>query len=64
MIENDTPELFKQIVSFANTLGHQKEITRSDVEGVLGIGSTYAINLLKEMQENNLIKKLGNGKKT
>lgn len=27
----------------------QKEITRSDVEEVLGIGTTHAINKLKEM---------------
>ena len=43
---------------------HKKEITRSDVEGVLGIGTTYAINILKEMQEKRLIKKIGNGRKT
>lgn len=42
----------------------QKEITRSDVEEILGIGTTYAINMLKEMLEKGLIKKVGNGRLT
>lgn len=42
----------------------QKEITRSDVENALGIGTTYAINMLKEMQEKELIKKVGKGRLT
>lgn len=40
----------------------EKEITRFDVENVLGIGTTYAINMLKEMQEKELIKKVGSGR--
>jgi len=43
---------------------NQKEITRSDVENVLGIKTTYAINMLKEMQEKELITKVGSGRKT
>lgn len=42
----------------------QKEITRSDVEETLGIGTTHAINMLKEMLEKGLIKKVGNGRLT
>ena len=42
----------------------QKEITRSDVEEALGVGTTYAINMLKEMLEKELIKKVGNGRLT
>lgn len=42
----------------------QKEITRSDVENALGIGTTYAINMLKEMLDKELIKKVGNGRLT
>jgi len=42
----------------------QKEITRSDVEEALGIGTTHAINMLKEMLEKELIKKVGNGRLT
>ncbi|MEF9984471.1 MAG: putative DNA binding domain-containing protein [Oscillospiraceae bacterium] len=42
----------------------QKEITRSDVEEVIGIGTTHAINMLKEMQEKELIIKVGNGRLT
>jgi ATP-dependent DNA helicase RecG len=42
----------------------QKEITRSDVEHVLGIGTTHAINMLKEMQDKELITKVGSGRLT
>lgn len=42
----------------------QKEITRSDVEQVLGCGTTHAINMLKELQEKDLIIKVGNGRLT
>ena len=42
----------------------QKEITRSDVENALGIGTTYAINMLKEMLDKDLISKVGNGRLT
>lgn len=43
---------------------NQNEITRSDVEEILGSGTTHAINMLKEMQEKELILKIGNGKLT
>lgn len=42
----------------------QKEIARSDVEEALGVGTTHAINMLKEMLEKGLIKKVGNGRLT
>ena len=42
----------------------KKEITRSDVEEVLGVGTTHAINMLKEMLKKELIKKVGNGRLT
>jgi ATP-dependent DNA helicase RecG len=42
----------------------KKEITRSDVEEVLGSGTTHAINMLKEMLEKELISKVGSGKLT
>ena len=42
----------------------QKEITRSDVEEVLGVGTTYAINTLKAMMDKELIKKVGSGRLT
>lgn len=42
----------------------QKEITRGDVEEALGVGTTHAINILKEMLEKELIKKVGNGRLT
>lgn len=42
----------------------QKEITRSDVEQALGSGTTHAINMLKEMQEKELITKVGIGRLT
>ncbi len=40
------------------------EITRSDVEEALGSGTTHAVNILKEMLDKGLIKKVGNGKLT
>lgn len=42
----------------------EKEITRSDIEKALGKSSTYVIKILKEMQEKELIKKIGSGKRT
>ena len=42
----------------------QKEITRSDVEEVLGVGTTHAVNTLKEMLSKDLIKKVGGGRLT
>lgn len=43
---------------------NQKEITRSDIEEILGIGTTHAINILKEMLEQGLITKVGGGRQT
>ncbi len=42
----------------------QKEITRNDVEEVLGVGTTHAVNTLKEMLSKDLIKKVGGGRLT
>lgn len=42
----------------------KKEITRNDIEEALGVGTTHAINMLKEMQEKELISKVGNGRMT
>lgn len=42
----------------------QKEITRSGIEEALGIGTTHAINMLKEMLDKDLISKVGNGRLT
>ena len=47
-----------------NLFTQQKEFTRKDVEAVMGIGTTHALNTIKEMIEKNLIKKVGKGKKT
>lgn len=47
-----------------NLFSEQKEITRKDVEDVMGIGSIRAINMIKEMIKKNLIKKVGQGKMT
>ncbi len=43
---------------------NKKEISRNDVEDALGIGTTHAINTLKEMLEEELIKKVGIGRLT
>lgn len=42
----------------------QKEITRSDVEEALGVGTTHAINMLNEMLSKDLIIKVGSGRLT
>ncbi|MDD4569783.1 MAG: ATP-binding protein [Tepidanaerobacteraceae bacterium] len=60
-------ELGKENKKYLPILGlfeKQKEITRSDVEHVLGIGTTHAINMLKEMQDKELITKVGSGRLT
>jgi ATP-dependent DNA helicase RecG len=43
---------------------YKKEISRSDVQIALGIGSTYAIKMLNEMLDKDLIRKVGNGRET
>lgn len=45
-------------------LESQKEITRSEVEEALEVGTTRAINMLKEMHDKGLIRKVGNGRLT
>ncbi len=42
----------------------QRQITRSDVEEVLGVGTTHAVNTLKVMLDKNLIRKVGRGRLT
>ena len=42
----------------------KQEITRNDIEKALGVGTTHAINILKEMQEKEIISKVGNGRMT
>lgn len=47
-----------------NLFEKQKEITRHDVEEVLGSGTTHAINTLREMLNKDLIRKIGEGRLT
>ena len=47
-----------------NLFEKQKEITRHDVEEVLGSGTTHAINTLREMLNKHLIRKIGEGRLT
>lgn len=42
----------------------KNEIIRGDVEEAFGVGTTQAINILKEMLDKDLIKKIGNGRLT
>lgn len=42
----------------------QEYIKRSDVEKALGVGSSYAIRILRELQDKDLIVKVGGGRKT
>ena len=41
-----------------------REITRADVEEVLGVGTTQAVNTLRDMLDEELIRKVGNGRLT
>lgn len=43
---------------------NHKEITRNDIEEALGVGTTHAVNTLKEMLEKEYIKKVGRGRLT
>lgn len=47
-----------------NLFKTQKEITRNDVEEALGVGTTHAVNMLKEMLGKDMIKKVGRGRLT
>jgi ATP-dependent DNA helicase RecG len=54
----------ERFFSILNLFETKTEITRADVENALNIGSTHAINLLKEMLEKKLIAKRGSGRQT
>lgn len=54
----------EQYLPILRLFERKKEITRSDVEEVLRVGTTYAINILKEMLKEELIKKVGSGRLT
>ena len=54
----------KKYQPIVNLFKEQNEITRKDIERVMGIKSTHAINILKEMLDEGIIKKTGKGKNT
>ncbi len=54
----------EKYLSILRLLEKKKEITRNDIEEELGVGTTHAINMLKEMQEKEIILKVGNGRMT
>jgi ATP-dependent DNA helicase RecG len=54
----------KKYLPIIKLFENQNEITRNDVENVLGVGTTHAINMLKEMLEKELIEKVGSGRLT
>lgn len=54
----------ERFLPILNIFRQQKEFTRKDVEDVMEIGTTHAINTIKEMIDKNLIEKIGKGKKT
>lgn len=54
-------EKYMQVIKL---LEKQNEITRINVEKVLKIATTTALNILKEMVNEGLIKKIGSGKST
>lgn len=54
-------EKYMQVIKL---LEKQNEITRIDVEKVLKIATTTALNILKEMVNEGIIEKIGSGKST
>lgn len=60
-LSHSTNEKYLPILQLFET---KKQITRLDVEQVLGSGTTHAINILKEMLEKDLIVKVGKGRLT
>ena len=54
----------EKYLSILELFSQQKEFTRKDIEDAMGIGTTHALNIIKEMIENNLIEKVGKGKAT
>ena len=47
-----------------NLFETQRDINRNDVEKKLEVGTTHALNMLKEMLDKDLIKKVGSGRLT
>jgi len=56
--------LDQKYLPIINLFKEQNEITRKDIERVMGIKSTHAINTIKEMIDEGIIKKIGKGKNT
>ncbi len=54
----------EKYLSVVNLFKEQNEITRKDIERVMGIKSTHAINTINEMINKKIIKKTGKGKNT
>ncbi|MDD2495501.1 MAG: putative DNA binding domain-containing protein [Tissierellia bacterium] len=53
-----------QYIKILNYIDKNGSITRSETQNILNVGQTRAINILKEMSNESLIKKVGKGKNT
>ncbi len=62
--DSDMAIVDEKYLPVVNLFKEQNEITRKDIERVMGIKSTHAINILKEMLDEGIIKKIGKGKNT
>lgn len=60
ILKSDNPKIM-DVLSIFND---KKEVTRIDIEQKLNSGTTTAVNIIKEMIEQDLIIKIGSGKKT
>lgn len=53
-----------QYYAILNYIKQNGSMTRSETQNILNVGQTRAINILKEMVNNELIKSVGKGKRT
>ena len=62
--DSDTDIVDDKYQPIVNLFKEQKEITRKDIERIMEIKSTQAINTIKEMLDEEIIKKIGKGRNT
>jgi ATP-dependent DNA helicase RecG len=55
---------YEKYVPVFTLFEEQSELSRRDVERVMGVGTTQAVNIINQMTEEGLVKKVGRGKNT
>lgn len=67
-IDSDLPKResveYEKYVPVFTLFEEQSELSRRDVERVMGVGTTQAVNIINQMTEEGLVKKVGRGKNT